>query len=75
MKIIYSDQMIDLESVLIKRGFFERLFSLSPFKKFKVVVQSVPKTDIIVNGNTIIAHPAMKKEIEKAVRIHNQTIH
>lgn len=44
----------------VKRKFFERLFSMNPFKSTKTVITYVPFKNAVFGNNKIIIHPNLK---------------
>jgi len=61
LKILTDDSMTTSRTV--SRSWKERLFSLTPFKKNKVITE--PSRECIMWGNQIVCHPAMAIEIER----------
>ncbi len=62
-KIVTDTNMVTRVTKQVNRGFWERLFSTTPFKATKTVVVYIPKKGALVIGDTIIVHPSIKDEL------------
>jgi len=65
-KIVTNIHMTIDHKYNIKRTWKERLFTLpwKPLQKTRVIIMQVPSTEVIVNGNTLIMHPEIAKELK-----------
>ena len=72
-EIIGNNHMADSKILrhIIKKKFIHRLFSLNPFRKYRVIVKEiwVPQERIIHDqiNNCFYAHPKIIKKLEKSI--------
>ena len=69
-QIIENSQMVDRKETEVSRPWKERLFSLpfKPFKKTKIIVTYIPKSEILQYGNVIVCHPAIAAKIRQELQ-------
>jgi hypothetical protein len=65
---VFSDATLVVQdgTKLVKRGFFEQLFSWTPFKAYKKVPNYVPSRKCFIDelNKFIVVHPIVLKELE-----------
>jgi len=57
--IVADSSVVDVSYSTVRRSWVERLFSLTPWRRFKMVVVEIPSKVIYREDNRIIAHPEM----------------
>ncbi len=67
-KIIEDLNMVEYYEQKIKRTFFERLFSLSWFTKYKIITKSKPKSEVIVLKDCLVMHPETALKLSREVK-------
>jgi hypothetical protein len=72
--IVDDDVMSEQVPYNITRGFFERLFSLTPFNKFKTAFKTVPKENVVVveKNRILMMHSTILALLEKAIDKENE---
>ena len=58
IRVILNDTMVTTKTTLVKRKWYDRLFSFTPWVVNNVVYTSVPSREIIHCGQHLIMHPA-----------------
>lgn len=66
-KVMADYNLMDTKTIEVRRTFFDKLFSLSWFTKFKTVILYTPSEKIIINekNHIMIMHPSMVSELRK----------
>ena len=64
--VIEDINLEEIRKKTVKRSFFERVFSLTPFQKYKEISTCVPSDEIIIDDSTktIVIHPEKRHLIK-----------
>lgn len=74
-KLVESEKLVkDGPLIEVKRSFFDRLFSLTPFVKTKMVPSKVPMETILKTGDTLVMHPIVAKKLRFYLRCNKYSL-